>query len=504
MHGQRPRSKRASKQPVSVFRHVSPAVAAVLGRRLFVTEEIMEPKEEDIVKGQECEDAGSSDARIGPEAARAGGKSKSRRKVLFLRPPRHRNGEPEPDFDGPVVVTSPPDLAIQIQRGSCSSEDELRSERDSIRDLVSPFFAGVDARAICVDGRESIGVWLDAHGGREENTARDRALRQLSLLRGNETFGTFVNARAVRRLGQAEFDRMPKRLDADGTPRADGSVHLERLSVGLLPPNQVITRIEGFDDRPWPDVDFTATVTDMIEVGQRSVTCGDEPESIEGLVCTSTTDVDLDDADVAWAIILGLGTAPFGVGLYFIGRLIAAAVEGAGGAGGSGEGGVGCGLVAIAQAPIPRRGRDLELNRGSKLVIEYSRREVTTGGLFFGGRWLLCFRHPSVGIAGPRSLSATLPRTSLTASFSAQISETFGPVHVRWEAENAFVHHPTATTTTITFDLEGRRRNSSVVESRITLHSHDADGPLPTGSIPVRIELHEAPRSRGGARRQPL
>jgi hypothetical protein len=61
---------------------------------------------------------------------------------------------------------------------------------------------------------------------------------------------------------------MYKRLDDNGIPQLDGSVHLEDLKVSMRPPDTLVTTITGFDDRPVPDAQFTITIAETYQTDQ--------------------------------------------------------------------------------------------------------------------------------------------------------------------------------------------------------------------------------------------
>ena len=82
---------------------------------------------------------------------------------------------------------------------------------------------------------------------------------------------------------------MPKRLDGDGNPDKNGSVHLTGFSVSFDSPDRVVTRVTGFDERPWPDVSFTVTATDTL--------------SADGVNLHCDSDLDL-DVDTSWISFL--------------------------------------------------------------------------------------------------------------------------------------------------------------------------------------------------------
>ncbi len=449
----------------------------------------------------------ATEPKITPELfERRGRERRSGREVLFLRPRQHV-GEPEPD--GPLVRTSPPAFAVQLKPGDdCPPEPDLVDAANAFRGLIAQILGNIEVRFRCVDGVVTIAIWLDSARTQREIQARERSLRQISQLdeEADEQVAMYITHRALQALARAEFDRMlgpHYRLADDGRKSADGPIHLERIIVDLEPPKKIITRVEGFDDRPWPDVDFTARITDEITTGTRMVPCtvGTLTE-IEGLFCRSTDDVDVDPGDAALAATLGLLTFPFfGIGSVFLFQLLSAGGPDDVGAG-EDEGGVGCALTRLVQQPIPRA-------EFAALGINYLRASVTPNAVLLGGTLVSCRRTPRVTIEGPGSFTIPIERGSVAAVYRAETAETFGDLRFQWTATHARVHNPTGSSTRITFDLGGPVQNS-VTESRITLTVTDGEGVLPAASKTVRIRLTSAPpppRPRPGdddPDRQPL
>jgi len=371
---------------------------------------------------------------------------------------------------------------------------ELRNDTDSFRRFIAAILPNVEARATCANRATTIGIWLERALTSEEADARERSLQRFALLTGDETVAILITLRALRAFAQAGFDRMPRRLSEDGTPSSDGPIHLERISIDLLPPNAIVTRIEGFDDRPWPDTDFTATITDSIVRVLRSVPCLNEQSSdLRGLQCDSSQDVDVDTADTALALFLGIVTLPFGI--YFL-EEFARAAGGGDGDGDGDSGAVGCALARLLQRPIQRPGRALI---GSLLHIDFERANVTSAGFLFGGKLTPCQRFPRVTIDGPRSFAISTERASVSGIYRARTANTYGELSYRWTATHARVHSPTARTSEITFHVNAPE--TELTEAEVTLTVTDGDGAFAPVTSTVRINL--TPISPGRPRTRP-
>jgi hypothetical protein len=274
------------------------------------------------------------DATISPQAFPISNGMAASRRVLFWRPPIDRANE-MPEL--PVVTTWPPRLGVQVIL-PFAADGLLDVINGEIRGALAPAFPSVDVRSRADDTTVSIGVWLDAFATSDDDAARNRGLSLLALLMPGETLGVHISTRFIRQVAQDQFrspDTTPKRLNPRGLPDNNGPIHLERLAVRFNPPNQIITEVEGFDTRPWPDVDFTLAITDTIATAMRTVACGTGTAGVGILTCSSQSDVDIDDSEVVGAVLLGLASIPFGIGLHRIGELIDIGLSGGSGAGAS-------------------------------------------------------------------------------------------------------------------------------------------------------------------------
>ena len=93
-----------------------------------------------------------------------------------------------------------------------------------------------------------------------------------------ETLTFFINSALIRRQALDGWNAAPKRLNGSGAPDPDGPIHLTGFSVSFESPNRVVTRVDGFDERPWPDVDFRLTTTDTLSLSGGQVQCTSEPD----------------------------------------------------------------------------------------------------------------------------------------------------------------------------------------------------------------------------------
>ncbi|MGH9246942.1 MAG: hypothetical protein ACRD29_22025 [Acidimicrobiales bacterium] len=407
-------------------------------------------------------------------------------------------------MDPPEPPTSTPHLAAQVDFSpfGCPTGSTIFDIAEGVRQFLAPVSSAVEVRVRCTEGTNvfTVGAWLSQAPNPAEREARERGLNELALLsaRGNgaaaETLGLFVSTRLIRELAAVAFAAMPKRFNNYGSYDHDGPIHLTALRFEMRPPNQIITRVDGYTDQTWPDIDFTLNITDTLTVGTRDVSCGAGTVSAGFLRCRSEKETDTDGTDVFGAIVVTIVTIPVVAGFFNLAELID--VASAGGAGGAGDGGgIGCRLAELAHTPISLPGRDAAANQGLQIIESYGRREVTRGGLFLGGTWMTCLRRARLFIEGPAFREVFIEEESVTAVYRAVAEETSGTVEVSWTVEpegGAQIERPTRTTTRITF-IDGDLVGAGRYEYRVTLTGRDADGSIPSVTRVVTIQTTTNP-----------
>ncbi|MGH2840298.1 MAG: hypothetical protein ACRDKY_05670 [Solirubrobacteraceae bacterium] len=369
--------------------------------------------------------------------------------------------EPNEDPDPPLPAVSTPDVAFQFS--PCLTA-EMRAR--VIAAIRAAFGAGADVRMRCVAGTERAGIWLRPLTPTMDDASRDRGLERLALLRGGETFAAFVNASLIRARAQETWNAMPKRLNGDGQADPDGPIHLTSFSVSFEAPDRIVTRIGGYDERPWPDVSFTLTLTDTIGASGGQITC------------TSGSDLDVDSSWIsALTAIFLLTLPPLGV-FFLVERIIIASVDAPDVAGGAGRG---------AAAMIPG---EILVAGGVKVVLLYSRAQVVAGGLFAGGSYLVTPRNPQVTVSGPRDVSVEEGDDSLTRSYSARgLVDLLPPLRYRWTADG-FVQRPSAQETPVRFDVSDGRV-PQILRRDVTVRVTDVDGLTADDDLTVNIHMIE-------------
>ena len=200
--------------------------------------------------------------------ARLRGSYSSNQPLVALAPalrPIDDGGDPFPDDPidppPPPPAVSAPDLGLQLS--TCLPADLNAQLISAVKEAIDP---NADVRSACVNGSQHVGIWLRPAINTADSQARDRGLNGLSIIGPGETLAFFVNSALIRRQALDGWNKQAKRVDGNGNADPNGPVHLTGFSVGFQSPNRIVTSITGFDERPWPDVDFTLIATDTFSV----------------------------------------------------------------------------------------------------------------------------------------------------------------------------------------------------------------------------------------------
>jgi hypothetical protein len=384
--------------------------------------------------------------------------------VTRLRRRRDDDGEPGPDDEPPPPPPPPPppvstpDLALQTS--FCLPPETDDGIVSAIRQALA---SNADVRTACINGTQRIGVWLRPFVNDQDNQARNRGLERLNIIGAGETLTFFINSALIRRQALDGWNAAPKRLNGSGAPDPNGPIHLTGFSVSFESPNRVVTRVDGFDERPWPDVDFRLTTTDTLSLSSGQVQCNSEPDL---------------DVDTSWLNFLtGLFLVllpPLGI-VFLVERIIIASVDTP-----DANAGAGCGAAAL----IPR---EILIPEGQKVVTSYSRLEVSSGGIFAGGSFVVIPRSPEVTIMGPSQISMVEGTVSLTRSYSLRTEDLRPPLQIAWSG-NGFALSPNAQTTGFRFNLAGAQVGQ-VLTRRVAVRVTDADSLVGSAELIVRIHV---------------
>lgn len=381
--------------------------------------------------------------------------------ALPRRPRDGEDDEPPSPLPPPPPPVSTPDLALQISfRLAPELNDAVVT---AVRQAIDP---NADVRTAYISGTQRIGIWLRPFVNYQDNQARDRGLQRLQVIGAGEQMAFFINSALVRRKALDGWNAAQKRLNGDGAPDPTGPVHLTGFSLSFESPNQVIARVDGFDERPWPDVDFQITSTDTLSVSGGQIHCDSERKL---------------DIDTSWLNFLAglflIVLPPLGI-VFLVERIIVGSKDAP-----DPKAGPGCDAAAM----VPR---EILIPGGLKVVPSYSRVEVSSGGIFAGGSFEVIDRAPLVTIAGPTQVAAVEGATSLNRNYSLRTDDLRPPLRIRWSGEG-FAVNPSAETTGMRFNLTGTQVDQ-VLTRRVSVQVTDADNLTASSELIVHIHITPA------------
>jgi hypothetical protein len=310
----------------------------------------------------------------------------------------------------------------------------------------------------------------------DDDAARNAGLQSLNLLGQSENFAAFINSALIRSQAADAFSDVPKRLNGDGEPDSGGPVHLTGMRVAFEAPNRVITTVDGFDERPWPDVTFHLITTDTLSASAGNL----QIESDHKI-----------DADTSWLNVLTavLGALTVFVSGWFVLPTLVFLVQDIVISGiDAPDTGAGAGS-AIGVLPS-----EIMIPEKLKVVFSYERVEVSEGGIFAGGFFVLAPRIPSVIINGRTQLAVPVSEGQTTASareiYGAVTKDLRKPLSFAWTAAGT-VFSLAQQSTGVAFPVQDPEVGQ-VLQRNVSVQVTDADGLSASASDAVQVHIVSA------------
>jgi len=437
---------------------------------------------------------------------------------IFMRPPCHDIDCPDlpPDLP-PDKPPDPcrgqtwvwqPDLAVRfinpLLNNECPSPSDLTRVQQALGANLSRFrLSDPEVRVSCENAIVDILIWgVRVQPGSCSDLARNRARIPSDVAdRGN--FGLYINAGLIRRLAQEAFEAAPKRLSSSGIPSSDGPIHLTGLSVGFKSPNTIKTFITGYDERPWPDVSFTTTITDQL---------------FNLRTCKSESKTDPNRFDEILAALFAAVSVAMAVYVPVLLPLPAFALFTDVNAllnqpDNPTEGGVGCRLFeslpdeialpqtggvqppvvvnSMAASHIAPDGVALQPEK-KKLIIPYNEPRVDDRGILASAFVTTEDRTPAVLVSGPHALSIDFNAQASFGIFSAQPDDFYGNLSYTWSGgPNVVISNANAARTRITFK-RGNAQPGDRLDRTVSIQVTDVEGSTATASLTVSVIVLES------------
>jgi hypothetical protein len=401
-----------------------------------------------------------------------------------------------PSMDEPdPLKAARPDIGIQIRdirqdKPPCFDPVERATFQANLAKALMSEFPDAYIDTACVgatpaDQATAFGVWLTPPASEEQRKQHHRGLTELGGRTPSQTISFFLNGRLFRDLTATAWNDpgMYKRLDDNGIPQLDGPVHLTDLKVSMQPPDTLVTTVSGFDDRPWPDADFTLTIAEAYKVDQFAGTLNYTP--------TQTLDIDTGFSTVLAAALAltvfasGWFALPFMLAVYQTVKLHQAEEEGVDDQKGAGS--TVTDHFLLPAIPIPGK---------KKLPISYlGNVEVRSYGLFAGGLLLPEVpRTPSIALVGPRSIKAAAGQGLVKGHYHAEVDDLLGPVVYTWTSDGEVIGE--GAKVTVHFDTPPPGKTD---RRHVTVTATDSDGMVVSETRKVRIssQSHQGPGGGG-------
>ena len=272
---------------------------------------------------------------------------------------------------------------------------------------------------------------------------------------------------------------------------------MSSLSVAFKAPNIVKTIITGYDDRPWPDVGFTTTITDHL-LDQRGCTTesNTEPSRFDEILAALFAAVTVAVA-IFVPVLMPLPAFVLWTDLHDLDR-----------PDNPPDGGVGCRLVEAlpSQIALPQTGgivattstammaRHVNLGdaipqpKKQKLVIPYNQPRVDDRGILASAFVSIVDRVPAVSVVGPKSLYLDLHAASTYGYFGAHREDFYGKLTIAWTTAHSdiVISSPTAAGTKITFQ-RGNAKPGDHFDRTVTVKVTDVEGSTKTASLVVTV-----------------
>ncbi len=399
--------------------------------------------------------------------------------------------EPPPDNGLPV-----PSIHLQVQAPSALEppqppclDDKTRDEiLGGIQSLIGDRYPHAFLTSLCVPDQaagdaRAFGLWPAG----PQNPTPDQLDELLGYLRGpiGRQFGeTIAFAFSEDFLSRQAYARVG-RYDGEGNADPNGPVHIENAWVELSPPDTVITKATGFDERPVPDADFTLTFTEplTLSLGQFDV------QTKRSL-----------DVDSTWQDILDVALSFTGMPWSDLGLYQSIELHTAGPP--KDKTGVGAGIVDAFLHPT------FAVPGGTKIAVFYTHVEVTAQGIEVGGQITgQAARIPALAVSpfGGVAASIEFSQTQTIAERGFGISglqDLLPPLSLSWAVDG----EPAGNQPTLTVQFSAPAPGTATVET-VSLTVTDRDGLTAHAEIPVRLssprDKHHGPGGSGGSLNEP-
>ena len=333
-----------------------------------------------------------------------------------------------------------PDIALWIvgprPDKPCLDDEDVASFQATLSKALMSEFPGAYIDHACdgltpADQATAFGIWVTPPDSEEQRKRMHRGLRELGGRVPGQTISFFLSARLITRLAATAWNSpdMYKRLDENGVPQLDGSVHLTDLKVSMRPPDTLVTTVTGFDDRAVPDADFALTIAETYRTeGEDQLHGKLTYNPVQTFEIDSGASTLLAAILAEWMLTSFTFTLPFLLASYQVIKLAekrdVPEIKGAGS--------TVTDHFLLPAIPVPG---------GKKLPISYvGKVEVRPYGLFAGGLLLSeVLRTPSIKLVGPSSIQSAMGQGFVKGQYHVGVDDLLGPVVYTWTSDGGVI-----------------------------------------------------------------
>jgi hypothetical protein len=335
--------------------------------------------------------------------------------------------------DDPTFDVTVPDICLQLRdpdttHPPCPTGEDRATVEQAIRDAIEADFPGAYVDSACVGAGEpagesaAFGIWVapPAQLSQEQRDAMRAALSQPIGRAPGQSTAFFLSARCFERLADKAWATLPKQLDDKGIAQLDGPIHLTRLKVEMLPPATIVTTIDGYDERPLPDVSFSILIFEAF--AREGLVISTKP--VQRLEPNPGMNDILAGALLMASLTFTLWLLPlFALAVYQSVQIRRADAPDRGGVG-----------SAVVERFMPT---SIAVPGGNKRAIVYSGDvSVTYKGMFAGGSILgEQPRTPVVSLAGPTEIKAHMGQGTVFGHYRADVQDLRGPLVYTWNSD---------------------------------------------------------------------
>ena len=374
-----------------------------------------------------------------------------------------------------------PDVILEIALDQAGLQRPCPDDESAIENLVKsaiPLSEAARAKAICFNRPDfndvnvlSVGLWVDA-GQATDLQLKDAlvAAEPLNPEQGNAAL--LFTTTGIQNIASANWQTKNKKFDIPvGFARLSNDINV------TVEDNQIVTKINGEWKIPGPNISFTYTARDLLNLPKPPPTDPRPPQ----LEVTDNQSITISGVAklVTGAIIAHisplLGGFVFWQADNLAGDLVPFPKEG------------GVGEQLAAQWPTEIMTKIAPPTLLGKITFFWTDLMLDGRGVWTVGNVILDQRSPGVAIEGPATVTAELPVNSGRATYDFTTSDLRGDLAIQWQIDGTQAGR--ASQQVVEFQSSRGTADPAKVYRQLQVDVHDADGLLATGKMKVELDV---------------